>query len=90
MLEREVSIINPLGLHARAAAKLVRLSRSFTSKVLLENRETNTTANAKSMLSILAMAAGIGSRLFIVADGSDEVAAADAVGELISSGFGEL
>lgn len=90
MLEREVSIINPLGLHARAAAKLVRLSRSFTSKVLLENRETNTTANAKSMLSILAMAAGIGSRLFIVADGSDEVAAADAVGELISGGFGEL
>ncbi|MCC6452562.1 MAG: HPr family phosphocarrier protein [Acidobacteria bacterium] len=90
MLEREIRIVNPLGLHARAAAKLVRLSRKFSSRILLEHRESNSTANAKSMLSILAIAAGIGSRLFLVVDGPDETEAIAAIEELIGDGFGEI
>jgi len=90
MLEREISIVNPLGLHARAAAKLVRLARTFSSRVLIEHRDANATANAKSMLSILAIAAGMGTRLFLVVDGPDEDAAIKAVGDLIATGFGEM
>lgn len=90
MLEREIRIVNPLGLHARAAAKLVRLSRKFSSRILIENRDANATANAKSMLSILALAAGMGSQLFILADGPDEAEAVSSVADLIASGFGEI
>ncbi|MEZ5421866.1 MAG: HPr family phosphocarrier protein [Pyrinomonadaceae bacterium] len=90
MLEREIRIVNPLGLHARAAAKLVRLARTFSSKILIEHRDANATANAKSMLSILAIAAGMGTRLFLVVDGPDEEAAITAVGDLIATGFGEM
>ncbi|HQZ82265.1 MAG TPA: HPr family phosphocarrier protein [Pyrinomonadaceae bacterium] len=90
MLEREICIVNPLGLHARAAAKVVRLARTFSSRVVIEHRGSNATADAKSMLSILAIAAGMGSQLFLVADGSDEEAAISAVGDLISAGFGEM
>ncbi len=90
MLEREISIVNPLGLHARAAAKLVRLARTFSSRVLIEHRDANATANAKSMLSILAIAAGMGTQLFLVVDGPDEDAAIKAVGDLIATGFGEM
>ncbi|KXJ99523.1 MAG: phosphotransferase System HPr (HPr) Family protein [Acidobacteria bacterium OLB17] len=90
MLEREVRIINPLGLHARAAAKLVRLARTFQSRISIEHRTANATANAKSMLSILAIAAGKDSILVIVTDGPDEDAAMVAVGDLVGSGFGEI
>lgn len=90
MLEREIAIINPLGLHARAAAKVVRLARTFSSRILIEHREANATANAKSMLSILAIAAGKGTQLFLVADGADEEAAIATVGDLIAGGFGEM
>ncbi|HMM79355.1 MAG TPA: HPr family phosphocarrier protein [Pyrinomonadaceae bacterium] len=90
MLEREIRIVNPLGLHARAAAKLVRLSRKFSSRILIEHRDADATANAKSMLSILALAAGMGSQLFILADGPDEAEAVSSVADLIASGFGEI
>lgn len=90
MLEREIGIVNPLGLHARAAAKVVRLARTFSSNLLIEHRDANATANAKSMLSILAIAAGKGTQLFLVADGADEEAAIAMVGDLIAGGFGEM
>lgn len=90
MLEREICIVNPLGLHARAAAKLVRLARTFSSRVLIEHRSANATANAKSMLSILAIAAGMGTQVFLIVDGPDEEAAVEAIGDLIATGFGEM
>lgn len=90
MLERRVEIINELGLHARAAAKLVRLSRTFASRVTVEDRHERVTANAKSILSILALAAPVGSAVFIIADGTDEAAALDAVAALFEEGFGEI
>ena len=90
MLELEVTIVNELGLHARAAAKLVRLSRTFASRITIEDRGENASANAKSILSILALAASAGSVVTVIADGTDEAAAIEAVCTLFTEGFGEI
>ena len=90
MLERTVTVRNVLGLHARAAAKLVRLSCEFQSDINLFRPDTGITANAKSILSVLYIAAACGSVLRITVNGPDENAAIDAVAKLISDGFDEL
>ena len=90
MLETEVTIVNALGLHARAAAQLVRLAASFSSKITLHRNDNGRLANAKSILSVLALAASRGTIVRIEADGTDEEAAIDAVQLLFASGFGEL
>ena len=89
MVECEVRIVNRLGLHARAAAKLVRTASGFQSAVRLERADRAGAADAKSILSVLVLAAGRGTELKVSADGADERAALDAVCGLISSGFGE-
>lgn len=89
MLEGTVKVVNRLGLHARAAAKLVRLAGTFSSRVYLICPSRNIEANAKSILSILALAASIGTELQLRIDGSDEAAAFDAISGLFVSGFGE-
>lgn len=88
MLEREVRIINPLGLHARAAAKLVRCSVRYRSTVTLARGSD--TADAKSILSVLALAAGFGTLLNIKIDGPDEAEVMKEVAVLFLSGFGEI
>jgi phosphocarrier protein HPr len=88
MLDRRLRIINPLGLHARAAAKLVRLAASYRSAVTL--RQDMTEADAKSILSVLALAAGFGTFVEIVIEGPDEREAMEKIEQLILSGFGEL
>ena len=90
MLERTVTVINPLGLHARAAAKLVRLANGFESKVSLQKLDSDVIADAKSILSLLYVAAGKGSVVCITVDGPDESEAAAAIEQLFSSGFGEI
>lgn len=90
MLERTFTIKGRLGLHARAAAKLVRLTTSFQSQVSLRRVDGNVTADAKSILSVLMLAANQGTELHAVADGDDEEAAMTAIDELFGSGFGEL
>lgn len=89
MVERRIRIVNRLGLHARAAAKLVRAANAFESSVRLERADRSATADAKSILSVLMLAASQGTELRATADGEDEEAALAAVCELISSGFGE-
>lgn len=89
MLEVEVKVINALGLHARAAAQLVRLAGRFKSDVKLK-RADNNFADAKSILSVLTLAAAHGTRLTIEADGADEEKALAAIKELFSNGFGEI
>lgn len=89
MLKRQVVINNELGLHARAAAQLVRLAERFTSRLILKREDTGVTANAKSILSVLHIAAGLGISLTITAEGDDENAAINAVVELFEKGFGE-
>ena len=90
MRETEVKVINSLGLHARAAAQLVRMSAQYSSKITLHRSENGGTANAKSILSLLALAASKGSLIQVIVEGDDEEAALAAVEGLFANGFGEL
>jgi phosphocarrier protein HPr len=90
MLERRVTVINDLGLHARAAAQVVKTSRLFHSRITLTHSVSGVSANAKSILSLLYLAASKGVTVIIVTDGDDEAAAIDAVEKLFLEGFGEL
>lgn len=90
MLESEVKIINPLGLHARAAAQLVRLAGTFSSRIKLKRTDNNVVADAKSILSVLTLAAARGTRLTIEADGADEAEAIEKIAQLFTNGFGEI
>lgn len=90
MVEASLKIINPLGLHARAAAQLVRLAGQFKSKIRLMRLDNDVEADAKSILSVLTLAAAKGVELLIEADGEDQDKAIDALSRLINSGFGEL
>ncbi|MBX3244752.1 MAG: HPr family phosphocarrier protein [Acidobacteria bacterium] len=89
MIEETLTVVNPLGLHARAAAQLVRLASAFESKMII-SRSMTEFADAKSILSILAMAAGMGTELTLRVEGPDEQLAADAIRDLFAEGFGEI
>ena len=89
MLEFSVKVVNQLGLHARAAAQLVHLANRYKSRILIKREDTNSFADAKSILSILTLAASLGTTLFITVDGVDAEAALEAVRGLFLSGFGE-
>ena len=90
MIETAVKIINPLGLHARAAAQLVRLAGKFKSKISLIRHNNAVMADAKSILSVLTLAAAKGTELQLVVEGIDETEASEAILELIANGFGEM
>ncbi len=90
MREGEILIVNPLGLHARAAAQLVRVAGRYSSRIMLRRNSPEAEANAKSMLDVLTLAAPAGSVLTILADGVDEVEAVEEIKLLFSSGFGEM
>jgi phosphoenolpyruvate-protein phosphotransferase len=89
MVERTLLIKGRLGLHARAAAKLVRVASGFQSQVLIRRRDSDVTADAKSILSLLMLAAGRGTELQVCAEGTDEQAAMDAIDQLFAEEFGE-
>jgi len=86
----QVKIINQLGLHARAAAQLVRLAGNFRSKIKLRRSDNGIAADAKSILSVLTLAAAKGTVLIVEVEGEDEQAAMSAVEDVIANGFGEL
>lgn len=87
MQQRDITIINKLGLHARAAAKLVGLATQFSSDIkLLRN---GTEVNGKSILGVMMLAAAKDTQITLVADGSDEAAALDALQNLIERRFDE-
>ena len=90
MVERTLLIKQRLGLHARAAAKLVRVASAFQSQVQLRRLEGDVTADAKSILSVLMLAAARGTELQASADGVDEEAAMEAIEQLFAEGFGEV
>jgi phosphoenolpyruvate-protein phosphotransferase (PTS system enzyme I) len=89
MVERTFTVTGQLGLHARAAAKLVRVASGFQSNVLLKRTDGGRSANAKSILSVLMLAASSGTELRAIAEGPDEEKAIDELGLLFSGGFGE-
>ena len=90
MLKGRVTINNRLGLHARAAAQLVRLASSFQSKIKLLRTDNSVIADAKSILSVLTLAASKGVELEIEIEGDDEQMAFEAIQEIFRNGFGEL
>ena len=87
MISREIEIINKLGLHARAAAKLVTTASQFRSEVTLERNGQR--VNGKSIMGVMMLAASQGTRLTLEVDGGDELAAVDALVELVNDRFGE-
>jgi phosphotransferase system HPr (HPr) family protein len=89
MIERRVVITNRLGLHARAAALLVRTANNYRSALRLERADRTAAADAKSILSVLMLAASRGTELVATADGVDETDAMSALCGLFASGFGE-
>lgn len=89
MLEATVRVTNTLGLHARAAAQLVRLANRFKSEIVLRRTDTGVSANAKSILSVLNLAAALGTELTISANGGDESDAIAEITSLFTGNFGE-
>lgn len=87
MIERKVTITNRLGLHARAAAKLVQCANRFASRIQLCKQDQE--VNAKSIMGVMMLAASKGTELQLRAEGEDEAEAADAIVELIDDKFGE-
>jgi phosphocarrier protein HPr len=87
MLEKEIEIINKLGLHARAAAKLVSCASGFNSDVSLYRNGQR--VNGKSIMGVMMLAANKGSVLKLEVDGSDEQQAMEALELLINNKFGE-
>jgi phosphocarrier protein len=87
MTERRATILNQEGLHARLAARLVSLASRFRSSVMLEKDAQK--ADAKSIMSVLILAAGPGTELRIMAEGDDEQQAAESIAQLIHSRFGD-
>lgn len=87
MIKTTATISNKLGLHARASAKLTKLAGSFISDVWMSRGERR--VNAKSIMGVMMLAAGLGSAVDIETDGSDERAAMDALLALINDKFGE-
>ncbi|MGI8469392.1 MAG: HPr family phosphocarrier protein [Pyrinomonadaceae bacterium] len=90
MLETTVKITNALGLHARAAAQLVRLAGKFKSRIKLTRLDNAVTSDAKSILSVLTLAAARGTELNLNVEGEDEREALNAIEEIIKNGFGEI
>ena len=87
MARAETEIINKLGLHARASAKLIQLAGSFESDIWMERNSRR--INAKSIMGVMMLAAGKGSKVVIETTGDDEQEALDAILKLIADKFGE-
>jgi phosphocarrier protein HPr len=87
MQQREVEILNRLGLHARASAKLTQLAAKFQSDVQIARNGRK--VNAKSIMGVMMLAAGKGSRVTLEIDGPDESEAMEALCALIGDCFGE-
>ena len=85
MVTRQVEIVNPLGMHARAAARFVSLASGFTSHIQVAHGSRTT--DGKSILGLLMLTAARGSQLAVSADGADEQAALDALCGLVERGF---
>ena len=87
MQRRELEIINKLGLHARVSAKLTQLAAKFESDVQV--MRNNRKVNAKSIMGVMMLAAGKGSKITVEISGPDEEQAMDAISKLVGEYFGE-
>jgi phosphocarrier protein len=89
MIRTTLRIKSELGLHARAAAKLVKTTSQFESDIWLSRLNVDEQVDAKSILGILLLAAAKGTEIQVMTDGADEEAAMEAVVQLVNNRFGE-
>lgn len=87
MIKTSITISNKLGLHARASAKLTKLASGFQCEVFMSRNDRR--VNAKSIMGVMMLAAGIGATVEIETSGADEQVALDAILALINDKFGE-
>ena len=87
MFEKEITVTNRLGLHARPAARVVQTATGFKSEIRL--RRDDLEVNAKSIMGVMMLAAEMGSRVLIRAEGEDEAQAVEALVDLFQERFGE-
>jgi phosphocarrier protein len=87
MVTRTLAIVNPLGMHARAAARFVRMAMTFESHVKVG--KDGRVMDGKSIMGVLLLAAAQGALITISAEGPDETEALDALSRLVEAGFGE-
>ncbi len=87
MIRRTVTISNKLGLHARASAKLTKMAGGFQCEVFMSRNGRR--VNAKSIMGVMMLAAGLGSQVEVETEGADEQQAIDAIVALIDDKFGE-
>ena len=87
MIEREATIVNQEGLHARPAARIVKLASTFAAEI--ELAKDGLDVNGKSIMGVMMLAAECGSSITIRADGPDAELAVQALADLVASGFGE-
>ncbi|HET7791602.1 MAG TPA: HPr family phosphocarrier protein [Gemmatimonadales bacterium] len=88
VVEREATIVNPLGMHARPAAEFVKVAARFRAAV--EVRKDELKVNGKSIMGVMMLAAEKGSSIFIRTDGDDAEPAMDALCQLVAAGFNEM
>ena len=86
-MRREVEIVNKLGLHARASAKLTQTAGQFSSEVWLSRNERR--VNAKSIMGVMMLAAARGTKIVLETEGPDEVRALETLAQLVADRFGE-
>lgn len=87
MISQDITIINKLGLHARAASKLVNCASQFESEVLIDKQGNK--VNAKSIMGVMMLAASKGTEICLIVDGRDESRCIEAVSTLIANRFDE-
>ena len=87
MMKREIKVVNKLGLHARASAKLTQLASTFKCGVWIARNGRR--VNAKSIMGVMMLAAGLGSTVELETDGEGEAEAMDAIVKLFAERFGE-
>ncbi|OQW91448.1 MAG: phosphocarrier protein HPr [Beggiatoa sp. IS2] len=87
MLKKTLTIVNKLGLHARAAAKLVQLASSFESEIQVKRQKRE--VNGKSIMGVMLLAASKGTEIELTVCGTDETVALEKLVELIQNRFGE-
>ena len=88
MIEREVRVVNPLGMHARPAAEFVKVATRFRANV--EACKDDLTVNGKSIMGVMMLAAECGASLTIRTDGDDALEAMEALAALVAAGFNEM
>ena len=87
MIKRSIKVVNKLGLHARASAKLTQTASRFQSQVFIARNGRR--VNAKSIMGVMMLAAGLGSTVELETDGPDEAEAIDTIEKLFADKFGE-